>query len=70
MAGQFGAEMVARGTNHRVLAGNDDTPLIVIVKFPSTDRLNDWYDSPAYAELADLREEGAEMHMTSYQLAG
>lgn len=69
VAGPFGAEMMFRGKVERPLNGDADHAIVVIAKFPSNEALNDWYDSDAYQPLKALRDEGADMHMTSYTLA-
>lgn len=67
VAAPFGAELLYRGTVSQALKGADDHELAVIVKFPSLERLNDWYESAAYQPLKVLRDDGAIMQMTSYE---
>ena len=68
LAGTFGAELVAQGETRRVLNGPDvDHTRVVIARFPSLEALNTWYDSDAYAKIAPLREEAADMHMIAYE---
>lgn len=64
----YGAEMLYRGKVDRALNGDNDHALAVIVKFPNTAKLNEWYDSDAYRPLKRLRDEGTDMHMTSYEI--
>ncbi len=69
VAATFGAELLCRGKVDRVLNGESiDYGLTIIVKFPSLDKLHEWHDSDAYRPLKALREEGADMQMTSYEL--
>ncbi len=64
----YGAEMVSRSRAGRRLAGAPlDHQMTVVVRFPSLARLDEWHDSPEYQELVALRDEGAEMTMTSYE---
>jgi len=71
VAGTFGAELLVRGKVDKVLNGESiDYGLTIIVKFPSLDKLHEWHDSDAYRPLRALRAEGADMHMTSYEVDG
>ncbi len=67
VAAPYGAELLFRGKVDKTLTGEDnDHSLAVIVKFPSLEILNQWYGSDEYQPLMSLRDEGAEMKMTSY----
>lgn len=66
LASGFGAELVYQTKVSRPLNGTPDHEMLVVAQFPSTEQLDAWYDSPDYQAIAPLREEGAEMHMTSY----
>ena len=69
LAALYGAELVYRGKTGRVLAGGEnDHGLVIIVKFPSLDKINEWFDSDDYQALVPLRQAGAEMKMTAYQI--
>ena len=69
LAGPYGAELVYRGKTDRILAGGEnDHGLIVIAKFPSLDKINEWFDSEDYQALVPLREAGTEMKMTTYSI--
>ena len=63
----YGAELQFRGKADRVLNGNDDHAITIMVKFPNIEKINEWYDSDAYQPLKALRDEGADMQMTSYE---
>lgn len=67
VAAPYGAELLYRGKVDRALNGNDDHAIIIMVKFPSIEKINEWYDSDAYQPLKALRDEGADMQITSYQ---
>jgi len=69
IAAPYGAELLHRGTVDRALNGSDDHAITIMVKFPSTEKINEWYDSDAYQPLKALRDEGADMQMTSYELS-
>jgi len=69
VAERYGAELLYRGKVDRALTGESkDHSLTVIVKFPSLEKLNEWYGSEAYRPLKALREEAADMQMTSYEV--
>jgi uncharacterized protein (DUF1330 family) len=69
VAATFGAELLYRGTVDRALTGESkDHGLTIIVKFPSLEKINEWYGSDAYRPLKALREEAADMQMTSYDV--
>lgn len=65
----FGGEVLIKGLAERRLAGNLDYPNVALVRFPDQERLNAWYESEAYQALIPLREEAADMLITSYQAA-
>jgi len=68
-AAPFGAELVHRGTVDRVLTDEEpDHQLTVIVKFPSTEAVDQWYGSNAYQALIPLRQDGTDMKMVSYEV--
>jgi uncharacterized protein (DUF1330 family) len=50
----FGGEWVIHGADPTVLEG-EFTADIVVIGFPSVEDARDWYESPAYQELSDLR---------------
>ncbi len=69
VAAPFGAELLHRGKIDKVLnGGSKDHDLTIIVKFPSLDKINEWHGSDAYQPLKALRQEAADMQMTSYEV--
>ena len=69
VAAPYGAELVLRGKVDKALTGGSaDHELAVIVKFPSLAKLDEWYGSDAYQPLKALRDAGADMRMTSYEV--
>jgi uncharacterized protein (DUF1330 family) len=63
----WGAEIVFRGTQMAVLARECPHPEIVVVRFPDSTALNNWFTSPAYQALIALREQAADVVLVSYQ---
>ncbi len=69
VAAPYGAELLYRGKVDGALTGESkDHSLAVIVKFPSLENIDEWYGSDAYQPLKALRDEGADMQMTSYEV--
>ncbi len=69
VAAPYGAELLFRGVVDKILTGEDkDHRLAVIVKFPSLEKINEWYGSDEYQPLIALRDEGTDMKMTSYEV--
>lgn len=52
----FGGRFIVRGGRTEVLEGDWVPKRLVIVEFPSMERLKAWYDSPAYAPALALRK--------------
>ena len=68
IAARYGGELLVRGTVDKILTGEDkDHGLTIIVKFPSLEKIDEWYGSDEYQSLVPLREEGSEMKMTTYK---
>jgi uncharacterized protein (DUF1330 family) len=58
-----------RGKADRALHGeSNDHGLIIIVKFPSLEKINERYESDAYQPLKALRDEGSDMQIMSYEV--
>lgn len=67
VAAHYGAELVFRGNIARALTNHDtDHGIAIVVRFPSIEKLNEWIDSDEYQPLVALRDEGADLKMTSY----
>jgi uncharacterized protein (DUF1330 family) len=63
----WGGELVFRGTQTAVLAGDSPHPDIVVIRFPSIAAVSGWFSSPAYQALIPLRERAADMALASYK---
>ncbi len=69
LAATYDAKLLYRGKADSVLTGGGkDHDLTIIVEFPSLEKINEWYGSDAYRPLMALRDEGADMSMTSYEV--
>ncbi len=56
---RHGGKYLARGGAVEALEGEWDPERLVILEFESMERLREWYDSPEYAPLKQLRHEAA-----------
>lgn len=53
----YGGKYLVRGANPDVPEGNwPSAQRVVVVEFPSMDRLQEWYASPEYAEALIVRQ--------------
>lgn len=65
----FGGSVLIKGASRRTLAGPEGFPNLALVQFPDHDSLEAWYQSPEYQALVPLRDEAADMLITSYDAA-
>lgn len=63
----WGAELVFRGKQVAVLAGENPHPDIVVIRFPDVAAVNQWFSSAAYQSLVPLREQAAEVVLLAYE---
>jgi uncharacterized protein (DUF1330 family) len=59
----FGGRYLARGGATEVLEGNWTPKRVVILEFPTMAQLKEWYNSPEYAPLLDLRKASASSNL-------
>ena len=64
----FGGEVLFRRRKARVLGGAHDAELTVVIRFPSLDAAQGWFDSPAYQRLIPLRMAAADVDLVSFAL--
>ena len=64
----YGGELFLKGKRLEDLAGSADHQMAVIVKFPDSQNLNNWYKSDEYQALIPLREEAADMTLVSHEV--
>ena len=62
----FGGELVFRGEQVQSFSGVNPHPDIVVIRFPSLDHAQDWHASAAYQALIPLRQEAADVVLTTY----
>jgi uncharacterized protein (DUF1330 family) len=64
---KFGGEVLFRGEKKQSLAGNDLVEnQLVVIKFPDIQSINSWYLSGEYQDLVLLRDQAAQVTLTSY----
>lgn len=54
---RYGGKYLARGGEVKVLEGEWNPQRLVILEWESMERFNEWYNSPEYAPLKQLRGE-------------
>jgi uncharacterized protein (DUF1330 family) len=59
-----------RGTRTVVLSGEHSHTDTVVIRFPDTESVVKWCDSPAYQALIPLRSQAAEMDLACYESPG
>jgi uncharacterized protein (DUF1330 family) len=55
----YGARYLVRGGEHEVVEGDWAPERIVVVEFPSMERAREWYRSPEYQEIVEMRKRAA-----------
>ena len=60
------AELVLRGERLSLLAGEHRHTDTVVIRFPTREAIDGWYNSPAYQALIPLRQEAADLDLISF----
>jgi uncharacterized protein (DUF1330 family) len=63
----FGGELVFRGQQVQSFSGVNPHPDIVVIRFPSLGDAQGWHGSDAYQALIPLRQEAADVVLTTYE---
>jgi uncharacterized protein (DUF1330 family) len=53
---QYGGRYLVRGGAAKLIEGGPPQKTIIVVEFPTMERLREWYASPEYAEALKLRQ--------------
>jgi len=65
----YGGRALLRGkADKNLTAGDTDHAMAAIFEFPSLEKIDEWYNCDAYEQLKALRDEGADMRITSYEV--
>jgi uncharacterized protein (DUF1330 family) len=63
----WGAELVFRGRDAAVLAGEHTHTNAVVIRFPDRKAVAGWHSSAAYQALIPLRQQAADVILLSYE---
>lgn len=63
----WGAEVVLRGKQARVLNGQKRNTDTVVIRFPDLDSVMNWHESSEYQALVPLRDAAADVDLVSYE---
>ena len=63
----FEARVVFRGQLASVLAGEQEHELIVVIEFADNTSLQAWFDSDKYQSIIPLRDEAADVIISTYE---
>ena len=63
----FDAKVVFRGQLDKVLAGQHEHDLVVVIEFPDQSTLDNWFNSEKYQSLIPLRDKAANVVITTYK---
>lgn len=64
---RWGGELEFRGKQIHVLGGNYPHTDCVVIRFPTMEALNNWFNSDEYQALIPIREQAAKMDLISFQ---
>ena len=53
---QYGGRYLVRGGAANAAAGGPPPKTVIVVEFPSMEKLHEWYASPEYAEALKVRQ--------------
>jgi uncharacterized protein (DUF1330 family) len=57
---RYGGRFLARGGAAELVEGSGEPKRVVILEFPTMAQLKQWYDSPEYVPLRELRQSASE----------
>ena len=60
---QYGGRYLVRGGEAEAAEGGPPPKTIIVVEFPSMQRLREWYASPEYAQALTVRENALERRL-------
>jgi uncharacterized protein (DUF1330 family) len=63
----FPSKIIFRGKLVSVLAGKHQHELVVVIEFPDQATLDNWYASEKYQALIPLRDQAADVVITTYK---
>ncbi len=63
----FDSKIIFRGQLDKILAGQHEHDLVVVIEFPDQSTLDNWYGSEKYQSLIPLRDKAADVVITTYK---
>jgi uncharacterized protein (DUF1330 family) len=63
----FDSKIVFRGQLDKILAGQHEHNLVVVIEFPDQSILDQWFNSEKYQSLIPLRDKAADVVITTYK---
>jgi uncharacterized protein (DUF1330 family) len=67
---KYGGSLLAASPEPMVLEGNLNSIRTLIIEFPDLASLNQWYESPDYQPLKELRQAGVDATLSIVESAG
>lgn len=64
----FESKIIFRGKLVSVLAGKHEHDLVVVIEFPDSSTLNNWFHSEKYQSLISIRDKAANVVITTYDV--
>ena len=59
IAEKFGAEYIVRGGKFELIEGKWEHPRTIVIKFPSYEKAQEWYNSEEYKPIKKIRLDNA-----------
>lgn len=63
----FDSKIIFRGNRTAVLSGENNRDLIVVIEFADQAMLDNWFNSEKYQSLIPLRDQAADVVITTYE---
>jgi len=63
----FETKIIFRGKKSAVLAGTQEHDQVVVIEFADQNSLNNWFNSERYQSLIPLRDQAADVIITTYE---
>jgi uncharacterized protein (DUF1330 family) len=63
----FDSKIIFRGKLDKILAGQHEHDLVVVLEFPDQSTLDQWFNSEKYQSLIPLRDKAANVVITTYK---
>ena len=65
---KYGGKPVVVGSQPKMLNGESDGhQMVVVIEFPTMEKIDVWHSSDEYQAIVSLRDEGSDQHMVAYE---